>query len=343
MLEAADRGDRAPASTSTRPGRGIAAAAAGGRRPPAAALRADLRPRHRGAGHHRRDRGAGRRHPGLRRPGRRGDRARAVLRLLRRLDRPGRRRRRRRSALFGPPTSRSTSTSSRPPSPRAPRLILLNSPHNPTGTVLDRERAGRDRRARRRATTCWWSATRSTSTWSSTTPSTSPLATLPGMRERTIRISSAGKTFSATGWKIGWALGPAQLIAELHRGQAVPDLRLGRAVPAGDRPGAGRRRRLGVSGPGRAAGQARPAGRRAADGRSGAGDPPRGTYFVTTDVRPLGYDDGVAFCRDLPHRCGVVAIPHSGLLRPTTRPAARSALGVLQARRRARRGRSTAR
>jgi N-succinyldiaminopimelate aminotransferase len=37
---------------------------------------------------------------------------------------------------------------------------------------------------------------------------------------------------------------------------------------------------------------------------------PRGTYFMSTDVRPLGYDDGVAFCRDLPHRCGVVAIPH---------------------------------
>ena len=42
-----------------------------------------------------------------------------------------------------------------------------------------------------------------------------PLAGFPGMRERTIRISSSGKTFSATGWKIGWALGPAQLIAEV--------------------------------------------------------------------------------------------------------------------------------
>jgi N-succinyldiaminopimelate aminotransferase len=37
---------------------------------------------------------------------------------------------------------------------------------------------------------------------------------------------------------------------------------------------------------------------------------PAGTYFATVDVRPLGYDDGVAFCRDLPTRCGVVAIPH---------------------------------
>ena len=59
-----------------------------------------------------------------------------------------------------------------------------------------------------------------------------PLAAFPDMRQRTVRISSAGKTFSATGWKIGWALSTPELIAGDHGGQAVPDLRLGRTLPA---------------------------------------------------------------------------------------------------------------
>ena len=137
-----------------------------------------------------------------------------------------------------------------------------------------------------------------------------PLATFPGMRERTVTISSAGKTFSVTGWKIGWALGAPELVDAVTAGQAVPHLRVRRAVPAGDRAGAGRGRRLGrvaaastcsAHATGSATGCARSAW---------TVDPPAGTYFVTTDVRPLGYADGVEFCRDLPERCGVVAIPH---------------------------------
>ena len=112
-----------------------------------------------------------------------------------------------------------------------------------------------------------------------------PLATFPGMRERTIRISSSGKTFSATGWKIGWALGPAQLITELtavkqfltYVSGAPFQPAIARALNEGDAWVAAARRR--------AAGQARPAGRRAA---LGGLEPalPRGTYFMTTDVRP---------------------------------------------------------
>ena len=66
-----------------------------------------------------------------------------------------------------------------------------------------------------------------------------PLATLPGMRERTLRISSAGKTFSCTGWKIGWATGPAPLVSAVHAGQAVPDVRERRPAAAGRGRGAG--------------------------------------------------------------------------------------------------------
>ena len=51
-----------------------------------------------------------------------------------------------------------------------------------------------------------------------------PIATLPGMRERTVTLSSAGKTFSFTGWKVGWATGPADLIGDVRTTQAVPDL-----------------------------------------------------------------------------------------------------------------------
>ena len=61
------------------------------------------------------------------------------------------------------------------------------------------------------------------------------IATLPGMRERTLVVSSAGKTFNVTGWKIGWICGPAPLVVRRPHRQAVPHLRQRRPVPAGDR------------------------------------------------------------------------------------------------------------
>ena len=76
-------------------------------------------------------------------------------------------------------------------SPPRTRVILLNSPHNPTGKVLHPRRARRGRRARASSTTWSWSPTRSTSTWSSTAREHVPIATLPGMAERTLTISSA--------------------------------------------------------------------------------------------------------------------------------------------------------
>jgi N-succinyldiaminopimelate aminotransferase len=136
-----------------------------------------------------------------------------------------------------------------------------------------------------------------------------PLATFPGMRERTVRISSAGKTFSVTGWKIGWALATPELISEITAVKQFLSYVSGgpfqpavaRALNEGDE--WVEKARLDLQ------------DRRdqfAAGLRSIGLEPiiPRGTYFMTTDIQPLGFADGVEFCRELPIRCGVVAIPH---------------------------------
>ena len=131
------------------------------------------------------------------------------------------------------------------------------------------------------------------------------------MRERTVTISSAAKTFSFTGWKIGWVTGDPGTGDRGAHGQAVPHLRHRRAVPVRGGPGAGAARRLlrrDQRGP---AGQARPALRRAWPRSGFEVYRPAGTYFVTTDIRPLGETDGMEFCRELPGRAGVVAIPSS--------------------------------
>jgi N-succinyldiaminopimelate aminotransferase len=187
------------------------------------------------------------------------------------------------------------------------RLILLNSPHNPTGTVLARDelQAVADLAIERDLVV----VTDEVYEHMSFEPPHVPLATLPGMAERTLTISSAGKTFSFTGWKIGWATGPAALVratltakqfltyvsgAPFQPAVAVA-LRLPDSYFAELRATLqGKRDRL-VAG-------LRDLGLDAFT--------PQGTYFATADVRPVGYDDGVEFCRDLPQRCGVVAIPH---------------------------------
>ena len=129
------------------------------------------------------------------------------------------------------------------------------------------------------------------------------------MRERTLSISSGGKTFSFTGWKIGWATGPAPLVRAVL--MAKQFLTFVSGAPFQPAIAAGLRL------PDSYFNELRDALRGKRDrlcaGLAAAGFEvfvPQGTYFVTADVRPLGWDDGVAFCRDLPHRAGVVAIPH---------------------------------
>jgi N-succinyldiaminopimelate aminotransferase len=137
-----------------------------------------------------------------------------------------------------------------------------------------------------------------------------PIATLPGMAERTLTISSGGKTFNTTGWKIGWLSGPAPMVAAARTAKQFltyvngspfqPAIAVGLGLPdafydnlAADL--TAKRDRL-------------VAGLRAAGFTTYE---PEATYFTTVDIRPLRADgDGVAFCRELPARCGVVAIPN---------------------------------
>jgi N-succinyldiaminopimelate aminotransferase len=187
------------------------------------------------------------------------------------------------------------------------RLILLNSPHNPTGTVLsEAELAAVADLAVERDLVVVTDEVYEHMTYD---VAHRPLATLPGMRERTLTISSAGKTFSFTGWKVGWATGPADLVrAVLTAKQFLtfvsgapfqPAVAVGLRLPDTyfDELRAtlrGKRDRL------------------CAGLREVGFDVvvPQGTYFVTADVRPLGWVDGLEFCRELPHKTGVVAIPH---------------------------------
>ena len=98
-------------------------------------------------------------------------------------------------------------------SPRA-RLVLLNTPHNPTGKVFTAEELGQV------AALCrahdLLAVTDEVYEHLVFDGTHVPLATLPGMRERTLTISSGGKTFSFTGWKVGWASGPAPLVAAVR-------------------------------------------------------------------------------------------------------------------------------
>jgi N-succinyldiaminopimelate aminotransferase len=188
--------------------------------------------------------------------------------------------------------------------------ILLNTPHNPTGAVLDRSEL---------------QAVADVAIEHDLVVVTDevyehllfdgrehvPLCTLPGMAERTVTISSAGKMFSFTGWKVGWVTGPADLVATVLA--AKQWLTFTNAAPL------------------------QPAVAHALDHESGFFATlakeletkrdllveglsgldldvytPQGTYFVMTDVRRYGHEDGLAFCLALPERAGVVAIPCQG-------------------------------
>ena len=117
------------------------------------------------------------------------------------------------------------------------RLVLLNSPHNPTGKVFAPEELAQV------AALCadhdLVAVTDEVYEHLVFDGSHVPLATLPGMGDRTLTISSGGKTFSFTGWKVGWVSGAAPLVAAVRGGQAVPDLHEPGPVPAGHRPGPG--------------------------------------------------------------------------------------------------------
>jgi N-succinyldiaminopimelate aminotransferase len=141
-----------------------------------------------------------------------------------------------------------------------------------------------------------------------------PLASLPGMRDRTVTISSTGKTFSLTGWKIGFSCAPPALAAAVRTVHQFVTFCI--ATPFQHAMAAALRAtdeyfvRLNA--------EYRARRDRLCDGLDAAGFDvrrPEGTYFALADIRPLGYADDVAFCRELPALVGVAAIPVSAFYR----------------------------
>ncbi|MET8143353.1 pyridoxal phosphate-dependent aminotransferase [Sphaerisporangium sp. NPDC005288] len=187
------------------------------------------------------------------------------------------------------------------------RAILVNSPHNPTGTVFTRDELTLI------AAVCQEHdlIAITDEVYEHLTfdgVEHVPMATLPGMRERTVMISSAGKTFSATGWKIGWVCGPPELVAAV---QSVKQfLTFTSGAPWQVAVAHALREELGwVAGARDALAAKRD---RLMAGLSAAGFGvyrPAGTYFVQTDIRPLGFTDGAELARRLPELAGVVAVP----------------------------------
>lgn len=193
--------------------------------------------------------------------------------------------------------------------------ILLNTPHNPTGTVLTAdELAAVAQVAREHDLVVISDEVYEHLTFD--VPHV-PIATLPGMRERTLTISSGGKTFSFTGWKVGWASGPADLVASVLGAKqfltftsgsplqpaVAAALRLDDDYFTGFRDGMRARRD------------------QLCAGLADIGLDvvvPDGTYFASTDIRPLGFDDGLDFCLRLPELAGVVAVPHQVFHDPDT-------------------------
>lgn len=186
------------------------------------------------------------------------------------------------------------------------RLVLLNTPHNPVGKVFSPDEL--ETIARTCVEHGVVAVTDEVYEHLVFEGEHVPLASLPGMRDRTVMISSSGKTFSLTGWKIGFACAPLALTAAIRAAHqfvtfcsATP---LQRAVATALRaPDAYYREFL-------AAYRARRD--RLCAGLASAGfavTPPEGTYFAVADIRPLGVEDGESFCRDLPASAGVAAIP----------------------------------
>jgi N-succinyldiaminopimelate aminotransferase len=191
--------------------------------------------------------------------------------------------------------------------PRA-RLLLLNTPHNPTGKVF----TGAELALLAEVATAADLLVLTDEVYEHLVFGGAEhlsIATLPGMRQRTLVVSSGGKTFNTTGWKIGWVCAPGPLVSAVRTakqfltyvngGPFQPAIAAGLRLPDAYFTGIARdlerKRDLLVA------------------GLTAAGLPvvsPQATYFATVDVRPVQPDgDGWAFCRSLPERAGVVGIP----------------------------------
>lgn len=188
------------------------------------------------------------------------------------------------------------------------RAVLVNTPHNPTGAVFGRDtlRAIGDLAIEHDAVVI----TDEVYEHMTFGAEHVPMATLPGMAERTLTISSAGKTFSVTGWKIGWVHGPAELVAAVR---AVKQF-LTFAGGAPFQPAVANALALPDDVFAAISGDLRPKRDLLAEGLREAGMrvfEPSGTYFVVADVAPLGVSDAAAYAHAMPERLGVAAVPVS--------------------------------
>lgn len=194
------------------------------------------------------------------------------------------------------------------------RVILLNTPHNPTGTVLTREelQVVADLAVEHDAIVVTDEVYEHLVFDDALSAEGHvPIATLPGMWERTLTLSSAGKSYSFTGWKVGWATGPAPLV------QAVLAAKQWLTFTSGSplQPAVAHALDHEPDWPRELARDLQTRRDLLCDGLTAAGLSPRvpeGTYFATTDVSHLGWADGRELCLALPERAGVVAIPAQG-------------------------------
>jgi N-succinyldiaminopimelate aminotransferase len=189
----------------------------------------------------------------------------------------------------------------------ATRAILLNSPHNPTGTVFTRaELAEVARMCVEHDLIAITDEVYEHLTYDDTEHL--PLATFPGMAERTVSISSAGKTFNCTGWKIGWVCAKPELVAAVRASKQF--LTFVGGAPFQPAVAHALRNELDWVEGLRAGLQTKRD--RLVAGLAEAGFdvlPSLGTYFVCADVRPLGFEDGSELAFALPERIGVAAVP----------------------------------
>ena len=196
------------------------------------------------------------------------------------------------------------------------RVILVNDPHNPTGAVFTREVQDEVIRLAERHDAVI--VTDEVYEHLVFDRAHVPIATLPGAWERTLTISSGGKTFSTTGWKIGWMAGPADLVdavlavkqflTYVNGAPFQPAIATGLRLPDAFFTGIAQtlRDKRDLLGAG-----LRAAGFEVSD--------PSGSYFTVVDAAPLGATDAAEFCRSLPERAGVVAIPLTAFVAPAHR------------------------
>ena len=187
------------------------------------------------------------------------------------------------------------------------RLLVLNSPHNPTGKVFSRaELEAIAAVAIERDLIVVTDEVYEHLTFDG---EHIPIATLPGMADRTVTISSGGKTFAVTGWKIGWVCARPELVAAVRTAKQwltyVSGGPFQHAIAAG--------LDLGDDYFKSQADDLRAKRDRLSAGLRSTGlavFEPAGTYFITTDIRSIGHDDGIEFCWGLPERIGVAAVPN---------------------------------